>query len=129
MRALVLSICLFPGLAAAGSLHRCVNHVGHVSYQSTSCGAGQRTDRIIEYVPDSVLAVPNVGSTSGNKPLASKSRRAARAGYGSLRRTQPSPCMQAKAKRDLQLKGLGLKRTFDDLSRIDAQVRAACKGF
>ena len=36
---------------------------------------------------------------------------------------------RAIAQRERQLERLGLQRTFDDLSRIDAKVRAVCNGF
>lgn len=40
---------------------------------------------------------------------------------------KPSACEAAKANRDRTLERVGLKRTFDLLSRLDEQVRNACR--
>ncbi len=129
MRSLILLLCLLPGLARADNLYRCVGPAGQVSYQSASCQPGQRIDRTIEFVPDPVtppaIAAP-VQTSADRFPNRHRSTRQATAKY---RKPQPSPCARAKARRELQLDKLGLKRTFDDLSRIDAAVRAVCKGY
>ena len=129
MRTLILLFCLLPGLASAGHLYRCVNRAGHVSYQSASCTAGQRTDRTIEFTqqPESIPASASAAAT--DKRVVSKSRKVVRQSSGTMRKPPPSPCARAKARRELQLQRLGFKRSFDDLSRIDAAVRAVCKGY
>ena len=130
MKGLLLLLCLLPALASAGTLYRCVSPNGQVSYLATSCGAGQRMDRSIEFAPE-----------SDSKPLATNSRQqrstavGSRRGVGHLpggsvaKKSKPDPCQQARTKRDLQLERLGLKRTFADLSRLDATVRKACRGY
>ena len=120
---------ILPGLASAENLNRCVDQSGHVSYQSASCAPGQRLDRTIGYVPDAEPTPFRAVSGRSNKRLAPKSRIAIRTASIRVRKPQPSPCSRAKAKREAQLQRLGLKRTFDDLSRIDAAVRAACNGY
>jgi hypothetical protein len=128
MKRLVLLLCLFPGLASAGTLYRCVGGGGQVSYLATPCAAGQRMDRSIEFtpVPDS----PALATSKRQRAAfaagrsASKSRRG-----GATSRPRIDPCVQARAKREQALERLGLKRTFTDLSRLDGPVRTACRGF
>ena len=129
MKFMLLLLCLSPGLASADSLYRCVSQAGHVSYQSASCPKGQRTDRTIEFVADPVL--PTVMSsvpTSTSKRSATKAFVRSRQTARSMK-PKPSPCARAKAKREAQLQRLGFKRTYDDLSRIDAAVREVCRGY
>lgn len=125
--AILLMICLFPGLASAASLYRCVGRAGQVSYQSAACATNQRMDRSIEYVPDPVSPPPIAVSTRTTKPPATRKHLRVRDGSGRRRTPRPSPCSLAKAKRVRQLERLGFKRTFDDLSRIDAAVRAVVR--
>lgn len=127
MKRLLLLLCLFPGLASAGTLYRCVGAGGQVSYVATPCTAGQRMDRSIEFapVPDS----PPL-ATSGRQRSASAGGRSmakSRRGGGTVSRPRVDPCVQARAKREQQLVRLGLKRTFADVSRLDEPVRAACR--
>lgn len=128
MKGLLLLLCLLPALASAGTLYRCVSPNGQVSYLATSCGAGQRMDRSIEFAPE-----------SDSKPLATNSRQQRSTAVGSRRggghlpggsvakKSKEDPCVQAKAKRDQRLQQLGLKRTYADLTRLDEPVRAACR--
>lgn len=129
MRALVLLVCLFPSLVNAGNLYRCISRSGHVSYQSMSCPSDQRTDRRIEFTSEPAPPVATVRRSERTAAVGAKSRVARRPVIRSNRKAKASPCMQAKAQRERQLERLGLRRTFDDLSRIDAKVRAVCKGF
>ena len=127
--AILLMICLFPGLASAASLYRCVGRTGQVSYQSALCPESQRTDRTIEYMPELVLPPSSVVFTGMTNHRSTMKRDRTRRASGGSRKPQVSPCARAKAKREQQLQRLGLKRTFDDLSRIDAAVRAVCNGY
>ena len=121
MKTLILLFCLFPGLASAGSLYRCVGERGQISYQTASCGTGQRTDRTIEYTPDPISTRPHAALASAAKRRAPNLRSSGkRLHFASTRKPQQSPCARAKAKREAQLQKLGFERTFDDLSRIDA---------
>ena len=130
MKALMLLFCLFclfPGLASAGTLYRCVGAASQVSYQAKPCAAGQRMDRTIEFtaVPDSPLmatASSRPRSTASGSRSRSRTQRA-----GSAKRAKPDACLQAQTNRTQRLDALGLKRTYADLSRLDEPVRAACR--
>lgn len=43
--------------------------------------------------------------------------------------TRDDRCRQAKAWRTREAERLGLRRTYADLGRLDAPVRAACNGY
>lgn len=129
MRVLVLLVCLFPLLVKAGNLYRCVSRSGHVSYQATSCPSDQRTDRRIEFTSEPAPAAATLRHAERTAAVGAKSRGARTHGIRGNGKAETSPCMHAKVQRERQLERLGLKRTFDDLSRIDARVRAVCKGF
>ncbi|RZA19983.1 MAG: DUF4124 domain-containing protein [Lysobacteraceae bacterium] len=129
MRTLVLILCLVPGLACAGSLYRCIGPAGNVSYQSDACPSGHRTSRTIDFVPDPVSPAPSVSPAVVRKRQPSTRSSRSRYAASAVRKPRPSPCALAKAKRESQLERLGLKRTFDDLSRIDSAVRTVCKGY
>jgi len=130
MRSLVLLVCLFPSLATAGNLYRCVSQSGHVSYQAISCPRDQRTDRRIEFTSEPAPPEATVLRPERKAAIGAKSHGARPHGIrGDTKAKTTSPCMHAKAQRERQLERLGLKRTFDDLSRIDARVRAVCEGF
>ena len=129
MRALVLLVCLFPTLLNAGTLYRCVSRSGHVSYQATSCPRDQRTDRRIEFVSEPVPVAAAVRRSERKAAVGARSRSVRTSGIRGNAKAETSPCMHAKAQRERQLERLGLKRTFDDLSKIDARVWAVCKGF
>ncbi|WP_084602403.1 DUF4124 domain-containing protein [Thermomonas hydrothermalis] len=119
----------------AGQLYRCLDRANGVTYQSQPCAHGQRTDRVIAYTPDP----PVVPTARADNPGAHTAHpRAARTG-SSLRpiRLRHAPtrlttaadrCRAAHAKRQAALERLGLRRTFAQLSRLDAQVRAVCGG-
>lgn len=128
MRSLVLLVCLFPSLVTAGNLYRCISRSGHVSYQAIGCPRDQRTDRRIEFASEPAPAAVTV-RRSEQKAIGARPQAARAHGVGSDAVPKADPCMRAKAQREQELQRLGLKRTFDDLSRIDARVRAVCKGF
>jgi hypothetical protein len=73
--------------------------------------------------------VPAPVTTRTGKASASGNRQSSRQRTVASHKPEPSPCQRAKARREAQLDQLGLKRTFDDLSRIDAAVRVVCNGF
>lgn len=128
MKRLLLLLGLFPALASAGTVYRCVGPAGQVSYLAMPCAAGQRMDRSIEFaaVPDSPMMATSrhqrSGSASG-RPLPRLRR------GGEAPGSRPDPCLQARTKREQQLEQLGLRRTFDELSKLDEPVRKACRGF
>jgi len=129
MKRLLLLLCLFPCLASAGTLYRCVGADGQVSYLATPCAAGQRMDRSIEFAPepDSPVLVASGRPRSASAKARTMSR--LRRGGGSKSRPSVDPCVLAKAKREQALERLGMKRTFAALSRLDEPVRKACRGF
>lgn len=122
-------LLLSPGVASAATLYRCINSDGSTSYQSRPCERDQRLDATMDYQPD-----PMPPMTSRDPVTPAKSRRAT---YGyrrvsSRRVTDDSPsarCRRAKARRAQETERLGLQRTFEDLSRMDAAVRDVCHGF
>ena len=129
MLVLALMACA-PGRAE--TLYRCVDRHAQVSYQSAACGQGQRTARTIEFVPEPVA--PETAAKIRAPISTSKPSRTRSSGYASRtpqgkRKRGSDVCRAAKNKRQTQLERLGLSRTFDDLSRIDAAVRAACNGY
>ena len=133
MKSILLLCLLLPAATArAEQLYRCVGpHPGQVSYQSATCPPGTRSDRSIAYEPDpSPPMRPGFTARAPTAATAPAMRRAGRGAPGAPgARRADDPCRQAKAWRDRELERLGLKRRFDDLSRIDARVRAACKGY
>ncbi len=132
MRPLLLIALLFALLppAQADSLYRCVARDGAVSYQSQACAAQQRLDRVVEYRPDPVVArVEPASAISRRQPR----RYAGSGGVRSVRAvntpTASQRCRAGKARREAALQRLGLKRTYAQLSALDAEVRAACAGY
>lgn len=127
----ILVLCLLSAATTTGAeqLYRCVGpQPGQVSYQSATCPAGTRSVRSISYEPDPPPRMrPGSSARAPTAATAPATRRAGRGAPGARR--ADDPCRQAKAWRDRELERLGLKRRFDDLSRIDARVRAACKGY
>ena len=126
---LALMACA-PGRAE--TLYRCVDRHAQVSYQSAACGSGQRTARTIEFVPEPIApetAAKIRAPISTSKPSRTRSTVYASRTPQGKRKRGSDVCRAAKAKREAQLERLGLKRTFNDLSRIDAAVRAACNGY
>lgn len=126
---LTLMLVAAPHLAAAGTLHRCVSGNGAVSIQSTACGQGQRLDRIITYVPEPDAAPARTGRPETRRSTATYTTGVARRGTGKAARQAADACRLARRQRDATLQRLGLRRTYDDLSRLDARVRAACAGY
>ena len=126
---LALMACT-PGRAE--TLYRCVDRHAQVSYQSAACGSGQRTARTIEFEPEPVspatTAKIHIPTRTTNLSRTRSSGYASRTPQGKRKRGS-DVCRAAKNKRQTQLERLGLSRTFDDLSRIDAAVRAACNGY
>ncbi|WP_028839671.1 DUF4124 domain-containing protein [Thermomonas fusca] len=132
MRLLLLIglLCVLLPHAQAESLYRCVGRDGAVSYQSQPCAARQRLDRVVEYQPEPVTV------RSGPAPAVSRRQpRRYSNGSGGNRIVRASSatasqrCRIGKAKREASLQRLGLKRSYDQLSALDTQVRAVCGGY
>ncbi|HEY0502703.1 MAG TPA: DUF4124 domain-containing protein [Lysobacter sp.] len=133
-----MSLALACGGAAAQQVFKCVDGDGAVSYQDAPCAAGSRQARAWQAAPEPPA------SAERQRELAEKQRRdreesaflSHRAGTdgaasGHVARSpagaSPSACEQAKAQRQRKLDDVGLRRTFDLLSRLDEQVRKACR--
>lgn len=131
-------LVLLCGEVRAQSVHKCVGGDGAVSYQSGPCPAGSREAKSWQAPPD---PPPDARR---QRELEEKRRRdreeseylSRRAGTdrapGAARsRTASTPtasaCEAAKAQRQRTLDGIGLKRTYDLLTRLDEQVRQACR--
>ena len=117
--------------AQAESLYRCVGRDGAVSYQSQPCAVRQRLDRVVEYRAEPVVARSGVVlEVSRRQPRryanGSSDNRMVRVGSAS---TASQRCRAGKAKREAALQRLGLKRSYDQLSALDVQVRAVCGGY
>ena len=132
----LLVLCLLPGANAAADLYRCAAPGGQASYQqSPDCPNGQRLTRVINYrpVPDSApLAAGNVADRrilrSGTaRPQRGFASQRQPSGRGKRTLTDNERCTLAKQARAKASERLGLKRTYEDLSRLDAPVRAACR--
>lgn len=126
---IIMAILMLATPAHAGELYRCVAAGGGVSYQAIPCKGGQRLSRTIMYVPqpDSApMARPQTGAQRAQSKARSRPAGARRDGWPSAAQ---DACNVARDERRRELERLGLRRTFDDLSRIDAKVRAACKGY
>jgi len=111
----------------AADLHRCVGPAG-VTYQQVPCGPGQVLSKTI----------PVVTEAPAEKAKATKSQRrtgATRLGSSGARGStsdsidrRRAMCATAKRVRDEKLERLGLRRTFEDLRKLDDRVQAACRG-
>ena len=128
---LLVLLLVLPLHTRAESLYRCVARSGAVSYQSQACTAQQRLDRVVDYQPEPAAAqarTPSAVSRRQPRRYANGSggNRMARAGSAS---TASQRCRAGKAKREASLQRLGLKRSYDQLSALDAQVRAVCGGY
>ncbi|WP_374248832.1 DUF4124 domain-containing protein [Thermomonas sp.] len=126
---LVASVLALP--AQADSLYRCIARDGAVSYQSQPCAARQRLDRVVEYRTEPLAArsggVPEVSRRQPRRYAnGSGGNRIVRVGSAT---TASQRCRAGKAKREAALQRLGLKRSYDQLSALDTQVRAVCGGY
>lgn len=125
-----------PASAAAtdgGTLHVCIDARGVRAYQDTPCAAATRTLGTRDFTR---IAIDPALSARTQAIQTEMDRRNHGGGAkttvvrGATRRAAaPSACEAAKARRKATLDRVGLKRTFDLLSRLDGEVWDACKGF
>jgi hypothetical protein len=123
----------------AGEAYRCIARDGAVHWQDHACPPGSRSDRRETYAD-----VPPAGTApaGAHRPRASSRPAARRMGHGprsprgwaparrqAVAMTRDDRCRQAKAWRTREAERLGLRRTYADLGRLDAPVRAACNGY
>jgi len=126
-------IAVMGGLAGgalpvvAGDLHRCVGPAG-VTYQQVPCGPGQVLSKTIPVVADGPADQPRAAKAqrkSGSERRVSSGARASKTDALDRRR---ATCATARRTRDEKLERLGLRRTFEDLRKLDDRVQAACRG-
>ncbi len=127
-----LCACIGPAAAGTqGTIYRCVDANGSVSYQDTACAPELRTTatrRYTSYTIDPALAAhrraieQEIDRRNRVNPAALR--------VVSVRQTPktPSHCEIAKAKRESAVKRAGLKRTFAKMSELDGAVWDVCKG-
>lgn len=131
----LLACAAFGPLAHAASytVHVCEDGRGARSYQDSPCAretsvVGTRVYAIA--TPDPALAARTRATEAEMDRRNHAAGRMRIVRTGSVRRNAaPDPCKAAKDRRETELKRVGLKRTFDLLSRLDGDVWDACKGF
>ena len=127
LRCLLVLLLLPAGTIQAQTLNKCVSGSGRVSWQSATCGQGTRQIRSIAYTPE----VPSIVTTTVQAPV--NTARTTRSGRTSnyrvssrTPRARPDPCARARERRESTLERVGLKRNYDLLSSLDADVRSVC---
>lgn len=135
IRCLLLACAAFgaPAHAATYTVHVCEDAHGDRIYQDVPCDAGTRSVAARAYA----IATPDPALAARTRAIEAEMDRRNR-GEGRVRvvrttlarrATAPDPCRSAKVRRESELKRVGLKRTFDQLSRLDGEVWDACHGF
>lgn len=130
---LALAACLpVAGHAASVTVHVCADAHGVRSYQDTPCAVAQRSVATREFA----VVVPDPAALARSRAIEAEMDRRNRGSGDRVRivrtaapKRAPDPCRVAKDRRDSELKRVGLKRTFDQLSRLDGDVWDACHGF
>ena len=135
----VLLCALLPSAAAASqNVHKCIAPGGTTTYQDSPCEdplrEAARWEAPIDPHPPaepSTAAAPKRERDSSSSAVASRRAGTRMRNNGSASSigtaSRPSACEAAKAHRDSTLERVGLKRTYDLLSRLDEQVRRACR--
>lgn len=137
----ILVLALFVSMpASAQHLYRCIDYQGAVSIQDKPCPAAARETKRVELHAyeetatsraaraDAIERARASREAGGFKPAATapSRRQASRSSPWAPDRNNQA-CENAKAHRKRTLEILGLKRTYDDLQRLDEGVRRACK--
>lgn len=131
-RRIVVSVVLGSGAApvAAADLYRCIGPAS-VTYQQAPCGPGQVVSKTIPVVTEAPVEKPKAAKsqrrTGPMRSGPSSSSGVRGSGSDSIERRRAT-CATAKRVRDEKLERLGLRRTFDDLRKLDDRVQAACRG-
>lgn len=136
MTVLLLTVA---GPVGAQSLYRCVDYQGAVTVQDEPCPpASRETKRVaIDAYEETVT------SRAARRAAVQRAQASRQAGSfvpasqaRASRQGSPMPwspdrnnkaCEDAKAYRETMLRILGLKRTYEDLQRLDARVYEACR--
>lgn len=116
-----------------GTIYRCVDRRGGVSYQNTGCSPEQRTSAIRRYtaqgIDSALVARRRAIEQEMDRRNRGEGRRVAAARGGARKAMPPSACETAKRNRENTLERVGFKRDFALLSRLDNEVWKVCKGF
>ncbi|MDI1253411.1 hypothetical protein [Thermomonas sp.] len=127
MRRLLALLLLLAGNANAQTVYKCVSGSGAVSWQSLPCAQGMRTMRSLAYTPEAPITLP----ASSHAPVKTVGRSHPKSGYHRVsaraQRPKPDACARARERRQATLERVGLKRNFDLLSKLDADVRSVCR--
>lgn len=124
------SLLLLMGTADAQVLFRCVSAKGAVSWQSVPCSQGMRMMRSIAYTPEVPTAVAASIHQQTKPETKPETKPRYRSGYRvSTRARTPKPdaCAKERVHREATLERVGLKRNYDLLSKLDADVRRVCR--
>ena len=126
---LLALLLLFAGKANAQTLYKCVAGNGAVSWQSASCAHGVRTVKSLAYKPEAPQAVPASSSAPFRSTLGASKAHAQYRHQVSIRmrRSKPDACARVREHRESTLGRVGLKRNYDLLSKLDADVRRVCR--
>lgn len=134
-----LACALWSASAMAQTVHKCVDADGTVSYQSASCSAGLREAARWDATPEPAPTAEQLRSRQAareheraeseflSRRAGTANARVARNVGAAGRASPPSACAAARAAREETLERVGLKRTYELLSRLDEQVRKACR--
>jgi hypothetical protein len=135
-----LACALWSTQGAAQTVHKCVLADGATSYQSLPCAGSAREAVRWDAPPDPLPSAEQLAKLAmlrehGRAESEFLSRRAGTGVRGGdTSRThrvpaagRPSSCDAARATREQTLERVGLKRTYELLSRLDEQVRKACR--
>lgn len=127
-----------PALAAAQTIYTCVDAKGHKTFQNSPCPAGTRIDRARDY--DEAPVDPRLAAQTRQtqREMDARNRAASQDAVNTrvvvaprgedARDRQRRLCAEARAYRERELERVGLRRTYDLLSRLDRMVFDACKG-
>ncbi|MCC7247465.1 MAG: DUF4124 domain-containing protein [Lysobacter sp.] len=120
-------------VATQGTIYRCIDRHGGVSYQDTGCSPQQRTSAVRRFTAQGIdpALVARSRAIAEEMDLRNRGdgRRIAVARGGARKPTPPSACETAKRTRKATLDRVGFKRDFALLSRLDNEVWDVCKGF
>ena len=132
---LVLAACLpVAAQAASYTVHVCVDARGVRSYQDTPCAVAQHSVATREFA----TIVPDPAVLARTRAIEAEMDRRNRGGgdhvrivltAAAKRNAAPDPCRADPGRRAPELQRVGLKRNFDQPSRLDGDVWDACHGF
>ena len=126
-RIAIVAMLLVAGSAQAQVVYKCVGKNGHVEFSSWPCASDKKTVKAVAAPPDPVRPYTPPAPRQQPQQVVTNTF------YNG--QTQPTAreqakyrCEHAKRWREGELERLGLRRTFDDLRRVDSWVRAQCSG-